>query len=50
MTTQIAETPTAATATASAQNGFRHLFRSGTSFKLLLAIENDDNAKRYRPC
>ena len=24
---------------------FRHLFRPGTSFKLLLAIENDDNAR-----
>jgi nucleotide-binding universal stress UspA family protein len=45
MTTQTVETPIAATATASPQKGFRQLFRSGTSFKLLLAIENDDNAR-----
>jgi nucleotide-binding universal stress UspA family protein len=45
MTTQTTETSTAAPATASARKGFRHLFRPGTSFKLLLAIENDDNAR-----
>jgi nucleotide-binding universal stress UspA family protein len=45
MTTQTAETSTAAPATASARKGFRHLFRPGTSFELLLAIENDDNAR-----
>ena len=44
MTTQIAETPGAELKTSSVARGFRHLFRPGTSFKLLLAIENDDNA------
>jgi nucleotide-binding universal stress UspA family protein len=45
MTTQTVETPITAPATASPQKRFRQLFRSGTSFKLLLAIENDDNAR-----
>jgi nucleotide-binding universal stress UspA family protein len=45
MTTQTAETPTAVPAASSPPKGFRQLFRSGNSFKLLLAIENDDNAR-----
>jgi nucleotide-binding universal stress UspA family protein len=45
MTTQTAETPVAESKTSSVERGFRHLFRPGTSFKLLLAIENDDNAR-----
>ena len=45
MTTRTAEAPTAAPTTAPAKRGFRHLFRPGTSFNLLLAIENDDNAR-----
>ncbi len=39
-----AETPGAESKTSPVVRGFRHLFRPGTSFKLLLAIENDDNA------
>jgi len=31
--------------TSSVARGFRHLFRPGTSFKVLLAIENDDNVR-----
>jgi nucleotide-binding universal stress UspA family protein len=45
MTTQTAEKPGAKLKTAPVARGFRHLFRPGTSFKLLLAIENDDNAR-----
>jgi len=44
MTTHTAEAPAAGKSTSPAQRGFRHLFRPGTSFNLLLAIENDDNA------
>jgi nucleotide-binding universal stress UspA family protein len=44
MTTHTAETPVAKSGTSPSGRGFRHLFRPGTSFKLLLAIENDDNA------
>ena len=43
--TQTAQTPTAESRPAAAASGFRRLFRPGTSFKLLLAIENDDNAR-----
>ena len=45
MTTQTAETSSAEQKTSSVARGFRHLFRPGTSFKVLLAIENDDNAR-----
>jgi nucleotide-binding universal stress UspA family protein len=45
MTTQTVQTETREAETAGAATGFRHLFRPGTSFKLLLAIENDDNAR-----
>ena len=45
MTTQTAETSGAEQKTSSVARGFRHLFRPGTSFKVLLAIENDDNAR-----
>ena len=46
MTTQTAETPAATKSrTSPVARGFRHLFQSGTSFKVLLAIENDDNAR-----
>jgi len=45
MTTQTAETPAAESKSSSVARGFRHLFRPGTSFKLLLAIKNDDNAR-----
>ncbi len=45
MTTQTAETPRAKPRTPPGAREFRHLFRPGTSFKLLLAIENDDNAR-----
>jgi nucleotide-binding universal stress UspA family protein len=45
MTTQIAETAGAEQETFSVAPGFRQLFRPGTSFKVLLAIENDDNAR-----
>jgi len=44
MATQTADTPGAESRTSPAARGFRHLFRPATSFKLLLAIENDDNA------
>lgn len=44
MTTQTADTPAAELKPSQAARGFRHLFRPSTSFKLLLAIENDDNA------
>jgi nucleotide-binding universal stress UspA family protein len=45
MTTQTAEAPATGPTTSPAKRGFRHLFRPGTSFNLLLAIENDDNAR-----
>jgi nucleotide-binding universal stress UspA family protein len=45
MTTQTAETPIVESRTSLPARGFRHLFRPRTSFKLLLAIENDDNAQ-----
>jgi nucleotide-binding universal stress UspA family protein len=45
MTTQTAETPAAELKPSPAARGFRHLFRPGASFKLVLAIENDDNAR-----
>ena len=45
MTTQTSEAQVAERKTAHAARGFRQLFRPGTSFKLLLAIENDDNAR-----
>lgn len=45
VTTQTAQTPAAESRPAAATGRFRHLFRPGTSFKLLLAIENDDNAR-----
>jgi nucleotide-binding universal stress UspA family protein len=45
MTTQTAEAPGAESMTSPAKRGFRHLFRPNTSFNLLLAIENDDNAR-----
>jgi nucleotide-binding universal stress UspA family protein len=45
MTTKTADTPVAESKTSPVARGFRHLFRPGISFKLLLAIENDDNAR-----
>ncbi|HEY6088810.1 MAG TPA: universal stress protein, partial [Gemmatimonadaceae bacterium] len=45
VTTRTAQTPAAESRPAAAASGFRLLFRPGTSFKLLLAIENDDNAR-----
>lgn len=45
MTTQTAEMSRAEQKTSSVARGFRHLFRPGTSFKVLLAIENDDNVR-----
>jgi nucleotide-binding universal stress UspA family protein len=45
MTIHTPEAPAAEKRTSPAQRGFRHLFRPGTSFNLLLAIENDDNAR-----
>ncbi len=45
MTTQTAAPPTMSAQRATSKRGFRHLFRPDTSFKLLLAIENDDNAR-----
>lgn len=44
MTTQTVENPAAKSRTSPVGRGFRHLFRPDTSFNLLLAIENDDNA------
>jgi nucleotide-binding universal stress UspA family protein len=44
MTTQTAEIP-ATELQPQVLRGFRHLFRPSASFKLLLAIENDDNAR-----
>jgi universal stress protein E len=45
MTTQVAETPVAEVKPSPVAHEVRHLFRPGTSFNLLLAIENDDNAR-----
>src|SRR4026208_1960117 len=45
MTTQTAEARRAEPKASPAKRGFRHLFRPGTSFNLLLAIENDDHAR-----
>jgi nucleotide-binding universal stress UspA family protein len=44
MTTQTTETSIAEVMTSRVAHGFRRLFRPGTSFNLLLAIQNDDNA------
>jgi nucleotide-binding universal stress UspA family protein len=44
-TTETTQTPTKGPGTAAAASAFRHLFRPGISFKLLLAIEDDDNAQ-----
>ena len=45
MTTTTTETPIAKRAPSSVMREVGHLFRPGTSFNLLLAIENDDNAR-----
>lgn len=45
MTTQTAAPPVATAKGPASKKGFRHLFRPDTPFKLLLAIENDDNAR-----
>ena len=45
MTTQTTASPVAEAKTARVARGFRHLFRPGTSFSLLLAIQSDDNAR-----
>ena len=45
MTTQTAETAGVEQKTFSVARGFRQLFRPGTDFKVLLAIENDDSAR-----
>jgi nucleotide-binding universal stress UspA family protein len=45
MTTQTAERPAAELRPSPAARGLRHLFQPAASFKLLLAIENDDNAR-----
>jgi nucleotide-binding universal stress UspA family protein len=45
MTTKTLETRVGEHTNAPAQKGFRHLFRPGETFRLLLAIENDDNAR-----
>jgi nucleotide-binding universal stress UspA family protein len=45
MTTRTAAPPTVSAEVPTSKSGFRHLFRPDTSFKLLLAIENDDNAR-----
>ena len=45
MTTHAESSTTTATVTPTAPGRFRHLFRPGTPFNLLLAIENDDNAQ-----
>jgi len=45
MTTQITVTPVAEPITGAAPAKFRHLFRPGGSFNLLLAIQDDDNAR-----
>ncbi len=45
MTTPLAEKRSVKSGTAPVIRGFRQLFRPGTTFKLLLAIENDDNAR-----
>ncbi len=45
VTTKTAQTPAWESRSTAPASGFRELFRPGTSFKLLLAIENDDNAR-----
>jgi nucleotide-binding universal stress UspA family protein len=45
MTTTTTEAPIATVKLSPAVRGVRHLFRSGSTFNLLLAIENDDNAR-----
>ncbi len=45
VTTQTGQPPAVDLKPATAAGRFRQLFRPGTSFKLLLAIENDDNAR-----
>ena len=45
MTTTATETPIAKRAPSPVMGEVRRLFRPGTSFNLLLAIENDDNAR-----
>ena len=45
MTTQTVQARTGEHPTVPTQKGFRRLFRPGESFRLLLAIENDDNAR-----
>lgn len=45
MTTQTAAPPVATDKVPVSRKGFRHLFRPDTPFRLLLAIENDDNAR-----
>jgi nucleotide-binding universal stress UspA family protein len=45
VTTLTGQAPATEAGPAAAARGFRHLFCPGASFKLLLAIENDDNAR-----
>lgn len=45
MTTTTAEAPIAKSEPSSVARKVRHLFRPGSTFNLLLAIENDDNAR-----
>jgi len=45
MTTPMTATPAAEPTIAAARAKFRHLFRPGGSFNLLLAIQDDDNAR-----
>jgi len=45
MTTTTTEAPIATLKLSPVVDGIRGLFRSGSTFKLLLAIENDDNAR-----
>jgi nucleotide-binding universal stress UspA family protein len=45
MTTSTTEAPIATLELSPVVRGVRHLFRSGSTFNVLLAIENDDNAR-----
>jgi nucleotide-binding universal stress UspA family protein len=45
MTTSTTEAPNATLELSPVVRGVRHLFRSGSTFNVLLAIENDDNAR-----
>lgn len=45
MTTQTTQTPARGLVTAAVTSRFRHLFRPGIPYNLLLAIEDDDNAR-----